>query len=344
MEGLSCKVYVLILNWNGWQDTIECLESVFRLDYPSYRVIVCDNGSEDGSLQHIKAWAEGRLAVALPKDNPLRHLSFPPVPKPIPYVDYERSVAEEGGDPKDADNLLILIQTGSNLGFAGGNNVGLRYALARDDFDYVWLLNNDTVVRPDALTHLVRRMVEKPEAGMCGATVLCYDRPELVQSLGGCIYNKWLGACKPIGLLQSSKLPIDRQLVEKRMSYVAGSSLLVKKSFLGDIGLMSEDYFLYYEELDWAVRARGRYKLAYAPESIVYHEEGGTSGAERRKPEARDFTADYYSIRNRLIITRKYFRYALPVVYLGLVGAMGNRIRRRQWNRLGMILKLGLSR
>jgi len=55
------SVYVVILNWNGWQDTIECLESVFRLDYPSFRVIVCDNGPRDGSPEHIRAWAEGSL-------------------------------------------------------------------------------------------------------------------------------------------------------------------------------------------------------------------------------------------------------------------------------------------
>lgn len=126
----SSKVYVIILNWNGWEDTIECLESVFRNIYPSYTVIVCDNGSHDGSLERIKLWAEGKLDVLVPSHNPLRPLSYPPVIKPIPYIEYYREDAEKGGI-NDGKIPLVLIQTGGNLGFAGGNNVGLRYILAR---------------------------------------------------------------------------------------------------------------------------------------------------------------------------------------------------------------------
>ena len=76
-------VYVLILNWNGWSDTIECLESVLRGTHWNQRIIVCDNDSRDGSLEHIKAWAEGRLDVVVPRDAPLDDLSRPPVAKPM---------------------------------------------------------------------------------------------------------------------------------------------------------------------------------------------------------------------------------------------------------------------
>lgn len=337
-------IYILILNWNGWRDTIECLESMFRLDYPSYRVIVCDNGSEDGSLERIKAWADGCLDVALPKDNPLRHLSFPPVPKPIPYVEYERALAEKGGDPKDADKPLILVQTGGNLGFAGGNNVGLRYALARSDFDYVWLLNNDTVIQVDALTHMVRRMEEGPRAGMCGSTLLYYHEPDRVQVLGGARYSKWLGVTRHIGLLQPADLPVNTDYIERRMSYVAGASMLVSRSFLYEIGLMCEDYFMYYEELDWALRSRREFGLAYAYNAIVYHKEGASTGATARQLNEKSWISDYHSVRNRLVLTRKFVPLALPTVYLGLLGIIVNRLLRRQWDRVGMIARIMLFR
>lgn len=333
--------YILILNWNGWKDTIECLESVFRSDYHSHRVIVCDNDSQDGSLEHVKSWAEGRLDVALPKSNPLRHLSFPPVTKPIPYVEYDRAQAERGGNPADADCRLVLIQTGANLGFAGGNNVGLRYALARDDFQYVWILNNDTVVSPDALTRMVERMAEKPDAGMCGATLLYYDQPDRLELPGGGLYNKWFGGerAKYIGRVYPPDRLMDYESIERNMAYVNGACMLASKAFLIDVGLMSEDYFLYFEELDWAMRARGSYSLAYAPRAIVYHKEGAT--IQRNDGEC-DF--DYYFVKNRLVFTRKFFPWALPTVYLGLVISLLKRIRSRRWRSAKAVLRVMCGR
>jgi len=90
------KVAIIILNWNGWKDTIECLESVFRNLYLNYQVVVLDNGSTDDSVEKIKAWAEGKQEVEVDLNNPLYHLSHPPVPKPIPYIEYDRKTAEAG--------------------------------------------------------------------------------------------------------------------------------------------------------------------------------------------------------------------------------------------------------
>lgn len=333
------KVYILILNWNGRQDTIECLECVFRTDYPDYQVIVCDNGSQDGSIEGIKEWASGSLGFEVPEESPLRHFQLAPVEKPIACVEYDRAQAESGGGDLDGDARLILIRTGTNLGFAGGNNVGLRYALARHDFEYVWLLNNDTVVRPDSLGKLVERMSEKSDAGMCGGTLLYYHEPGKVQALGGARYNKWLGSARSLGFLQSAGSPVDPSRVERRMDYVSGACMLVSREFLRDVGLMSEEYFLYFEELDWAVRGRSRYTLAYAPDCVVYHKEGRATGGNSYRAGDKSRRSDYFSIRNRLAVTRKFYPYALPTVYLSLLGVAFNRIRRRQWDRLGMIFK-----
>lgn len=335
------RVYVIILNWNGWLDTIECLESVFCSNYANYRVIVCDNGSDDESLKHIKAWADGRLNLLVSHQNPLRRLSFPPVTKPINYIEYDRAKAEQGGDSSDVKARLVLMQTGCNLGFAGGNNVGLRYALLRNDFDYVWLLNNDTVVEPYALHQMVLRMSERVNAGICGSTINYYYGPDRVQALGGAAYNKWFGTPKRIHIPNGADVAGNAQIVERQMAYALGASMLVSKTFLLDVGILSEDYFLCFEELDWAMRARGRYDLAFAPCSVVYHKDGRSIGP----PTAcgmRSILADYYNISNRIVFTRKFHPWALPTVYIGLFVTTLNRIRRGQWDRAMMILRIML--
>lgn len=317
----NVTVYVLIINWNGWQDTIECLESVFRNDYPDYRVIVCDNDSGDGSLERIKAWAKGAQVAEVLYNNPLHQLSQPPVAKPIKYVEYSRVHAEAGGRLTDCTARLVLIQTGANLGFAGGNNVGLRYALARDDFDFVWMLNNDTVIEPDALTRLVQRLKDRPDAGMCGSTLPFYSEPGKIWALGGGTYNKWIAKSRSIGCGESVTNNLSATWVEARMDYLAGASMLVSRPFLRDVGLMNEEYFLYFEEPDWAVRGRGRFALSFAPDSIVYHKVGASIG-NLDKGSARYWFAARLAIRNRLLFTRRFFPIALPTVALVCLGSL----------------------
>jgi GT2 family glycosyltransferase len=336
------KVYIVIVNWNGWRDTIECLESVFRIEYPDYQVIVCDNASADGSLDHIKEWAAGHLCAPASANRMLRDLVTPSVRKPIPFVEYDRRTAEAGGHAEDTDTPLILVDAGANLGFAGGCNVGLRYALARGDCAYAWLLNNDTVITPDALTALVSRMQERPDAGQCGSRLLFYDDPTLVQAFGGARYNRWLALATHIGAWTPAHQPADTQDIESRMDYVIGASLLVSRSFLLDVGLLEESYFLYNEEIDWATRANGRYRIAYAHDSIVYHKEGRAIGSSSSAAQ-KSRLADFYGIRNRLQFTRAHHPLALPIVYLGLILAIANRLRRHQPERALDILRIMFS-
>jgi len=340
----SPKIYIVILNWNGWRDTVECLESVLRSNAEEYRVIVCDNGSSDDSLAHIKAWADGSLDFAVSQNAPLRYLSFPPVHKPISYAEYDRSTAESGGSPNQREARLVLIQTGSNLGFAGGNNVGLRYALACGDFDYIWLLNNDTVIKPDALTQMIARMQQVPSAGICGSTLHYYSMPDKVQAWGGAKYNKWLGTTRMLGAFAPANGLVDTNRVEAQLTFISGASMLVSKPFLQQIGLMEEEYFLYFEEIDWAMRAKDRFRLCYAPRSVVYHKEGGSIGTNSVEPKKKSLTADYYGVRSRLLFTRHFFPWCLPFIHLGLLPVLANRIRRRQWQRVAMILSLSLGK
>lgn len=324
-------VYVVVVNWNGWADTVECLESVFRLRYPRYRVVVCDNASKDDSLARIAAWAEGR--VAAPTDaGALRRLSSPPVPKPVPYAVLGRSEAERGPRVPDAVRLE-LIATGGNLGFAGGNNVALRCAVARDDFEYAWLLNNDTVVEPDALDRLVARMAERPRAGLCGSTLLDYEPPHAVQALGGATYNRWLGTARQIHSEPSGLA----ERVESRMAYVVGASMLVSKAFLREVGLLNEEYFLFFEELDWAVRARGRYSLAFAPGSVVYHKAGRSTGLSARRYSA---AAEMLVHRSQIRYTRAHMPFFLPLVGLRHLMVLVKSLATLRLERAGAVVRL----
>lgn len=328
MEG---KVYIVILNWNGVNDTLECMESVFRNHYSNYKVIVCDNNSSDRSMEKIKAWAERKRVRNYDAYSHIARNTMPPLKDTISYIEYDRQTAENGGDAKLPEPPLILIQTGDNLGFAGGNNVGIRYALKREDFTYIWLLNNDTVVEAEALVELVNHYQTTLNIGICGSKLLTYEEYSKIQSFGG-RYNKYFGTTRSINTIENIG----------SLSYISGASMLISKKFLHEIGLMNEEYFLYYEEMDWAVRSEGKFVLGCAERSVVYHKEGATIGGKNDTTN-RSEIADYYSIRNRILFSRKYFSQYLPLVYLGLLMAVFNRIKRKQYSRVKMIFDIVLN-
>jgi hypothetical protein len=311
------RIAIILVNWNGWRDTVECLESLLLLEYPDFRIVVCDNGSSDDSLQEFRSWAD-------------RHK--------LRYIGYQRAEAEAGGSPA-VDPLLTFISNDENLGFAGGNNVGLRYALARGDADYYWLLNNDTVVEPDALNHLVFRIQQQPDIGICGSTVLLYHDRKRIQALGGGHYCRWIGLPWHYGFYSKWGKTINLKRAESRMNYVEGASMLVSRRFLDEIGLLCEEYFLYFEEADWAIRAKDRFDLAYAPGSIVYHKVGGSIGTSSN-PAKMSYTSDYFNIRNRLLFTRRFYPEALPTVRLVIIGALLLRLCMGKWDRAMMIIRL----
>jgi GT2 family glycosyltransferase len=327
---MAKKVYIVILNWNGWRETVECLASVFQNDYINYQVIVCDNASTDNSVSNIIAWAEGRLPaqINLPKDIGLLSDCVKP-------VDYSVLDAKAGFAYSEAylKKQLIIINTGANLGFAGGNNVGIRFAQSQGNGDYFWLLNNDTVIAKDSLSQLIKVVESDKNIGICGSKLMYYHDPNQLQALGGS-YNKYLGTTKFI-LTEHDLAGMD---------YVVGASMLVSKDFLDKVGLMNEEYFLYYEEMDWATRGKNKFTLACALKSLVYHKEGATIGGSNRNINQKSYTADYYMVRSRLLFARKYYKRYLPTVYAGLVVTIINRVRRRQFDRIGMILKLALGK
>jgi GT2 family glycosyltransferase len=332
----------LLLNWNGWSDTIECLESLFRSSYLDYRVVVCDNDSSDDSVQNIKNWADGHLCPYVQNDNPLYCLSTPPVPKPLDYLVLESGADSINRIADDGTCKLIIIKTGANLGFAGGNNIGLRYILSQDDFELVWILNNDTVSEPDALTHLVDQMGKEPYAGFCGSLLLNYFSPSTVQSVGGSTFNRWTASPRDIHNSYLAVSVTDCNADKLKLDYVSGASTLVRKSLLLDVGLMSEDYFLYFEEIDWYQRARHKYTNTVSIRSIVYHKEGASIGSSSNANE-RSLNADYYIVRNKIKFTKRFYPFILPIVLSSLLLVVINRIRRSQFNRVFLVLRAALD-
>jgi hypothetical protein len=291
---------------------------VFRLAGEDFRVVVCDNASTDGSVEKMKQWARGELTAGCANPQ-LSRLSSPPVPKPIQYSEMTREQAER--DTGRWETPLTFIQTGANLGYAGGNNVGLRMALGDPDCRYFWLVNNDTVVESDSLAAMVCLMQQRPEVGLCGSLNLSYYNPREVQSQGGKPYCRWTAR------VQRPRLQMVEELDSSptRMDYVSGASMLASREFLERIGLMEESYFLYFEEHDWAMRAKGKFELGYARESVIYHKEGATIGshADRMK---RSLMCEEYLSRNRVVFTKRYFPWALPTVLIAVCLAAVHRL------------------
>lgn len=319
--------YIIIVNYKGWKDTIECVESILKSDYPYYKIIICDNNSADDSIEMIRKWATGAFIPDYLGKSPLRSIIEPMTDKPI---DIE-VISERKIRGYLLNKTITVISCKKNGGFARGNNIGIKAALTQGNCEYVWCLNNDTVIERTCLSRLIHKMRCNTQIGICGAMARSYFEPEKIQCAGGMKYNRWTSRMR--------KLTAD-EYKQNDFNFISGASMMLNPLFLRDIGLMNEAYFLYFEELDWSVRNSGRYKLGYCENAVFYHKEGASIGGNSRDKKNSSLLSDYYMIRNRILFTKTYYPYCLPTIYLGLIYAMVNRLRRGQYKRIGMIFKL----
>ncbi|GAA3769188.1 glycosyltransferase family 2 protein [Terriglobus aquaticus] len=281
----SPRTAIILLNWNGWRDTLACLESLLGSDRQGFVAIVCDNGSSDDSWEQISRWGRQRLG--------------------------DRFSAWSLGEQWKPDQQIVLIQTGANLGFAGGCNIGIRFALQQTPCEYLWLLNNDTEVAPNSLSEQVRRMERDRGLGLLGSTLI-HDAPSRpVQCFGGYGFNFWTGRVRPFPFPLDASHPPSVPEVEQRLRYVSGASTFATRAFVEAVGLLNEQYFLYFEEIDWAVRGKG-FRLSYCPESVVLHKEGRAIGSAASSAQ-RSEQSELWLTRNRVLFTRTYFPLRLPV-------------------------------
>jgi len=308
------KVYIVILNWNGWKNTTECLESIYHISYPNYHVVVVDNNSQDDSLAKIRAYMRNEIVVESPFFS-YGHRNRPPT-----LVEYTRAETQDmqlsvAGELKDTstkgapDRRLVVIKNELNFGFSEGSNIGIRYAL-KAAADYVLLLNNDTVVEEHFLTKLVLAAQLDQRIGATGPVVYWYDKPDTIQSTGvnvnfwtgRSIEQNWGKTAADLDCCRSNRLiPAD---------YISGACFLVRRDVIETVGELDPLYFLYGEDADWCFRIRkAGYQIVCNLDARVWHKSKTSSS------KTRSFS-QYYPARNRVILMRKYARTAQFLSFL----------------------------
>ena len=276
------KVGIIILNWNGWEDTIECLESLNQIDYQDYEVIIVDNDSKNDSIKKIKEYCNGDIKVESD------FVKFNLENKPIKVIEYTKKESENVKTAKELMELpsnkkITLIKNDTNAGFPEGCNIGMRYAL-NQGMEYLLLLNNDTVVDNKFLKELVDVAETDPKIGILGSKIYYYNYPNILQAAGGRI--RW-----NLGIISTYNGEDKGQYDEiKERDYVYGTSLLMKKSVIDNISFMDPTFFFGVEEYDYCNKAiKAGFKVVYVPGSMVWHKVGASSKNLSDYPETYEF-------------------------------------------------------
>ena len=220
------KVFIVILNWNGIEDTKECLDSLKKLVYDNFKVVLVDNGSTDGSVSSIKC-------------------EYPSV---------------------------VLMENRDNLGYTEGNNIGMKYAL-ENGADYLWLLNNDTVVQEEALQEMVKSAESSKEVGLLNPYIYYHDDPETLQFKGSIV--DW----ENYSIRKLSTDKPENGSVEGSRTALWGTALLIKREVVDAIGYLDERYFAYYEDEDYCLRALKKgFECAVVSKAKIYHKDSRSTG------------------------------------------------------------------
>lgn len=304
---MASSVIAVVVNWNGWRDTIDCLESILQSDVAPEQTIVCDNGSTDGSLGHVRAWLSERG---------------------ISFAAY--STATQLFHPGDPSVPIALVEIGTNLGYAGANNIGIAYALDVCDARYVWILNNDVVVERGALRAMLDLAQSDERIGLVGPKLLNVEAPQTIQAMGGgyiipvICHDTQLGAGRPADSFAQTPIELD---------HLIGACLLARAAAIRSVGPIDESYFLYREETDWCIRmGRKGWKLYCCPAAVVLHKQSRSAGFKTP-------VHDYYAVRNMLHLVRKLYPASLPTAFAYFsIRSLVPKIVRLQFVRAGAVL------
>ena len=299
----SLKVTIIILNWNGWKDTIECLESIYQIDYPNFNIIIIDNLSTDESILKIKEYCWGKIEL---KSD---FFEYSKKNKPIDIIELSKEEIEHSSYNPEVKSSkqnrnIILIKNNKNYGFAEGNNIGIKYALKYLSPNYVLLLNNDTVVDKYFLNELIKVTDINDKISILGPTIYWYNHKTKIQSAGVKLYPK-LGHQKILGL---NKIDKGQFKDVSQVNYVSGCALLAKSEIFNKIGFLDIDYFLYWEEADWCFRASNAgYQIFHVPNAKIWHK-GSVSSTSSNKI--------YYVTRNMFWFVKKNVKKTHYILFL----------------------------
>ncbi|MGY6522145.1 MAG: glycosyltransferase family 2 protein [Mongoliitalea sp.] len=260
------SVAIIILNWNGYEHSRNCLDSLAKLNYSNYQIILVDNASEDRSGWRLKE-------------------EFP---------------------------WIVLLQNDQNLGFTGGNNVGISYALA-NGFTYVMLLNNDTLVSSDFLTPMVNMLDNDATVGIVQPLILLLEDHKKIWSAGG-KFNSWLG----ISTTRGDRATLASYTFGSHaLDWVTGCCMLLPSKVIQELGPLQASFFAYFEDVDWSLRIRkAGYKLLLSKESVIYHE-GNASSKKESKEGTLSPTVFYLHTRNQLFLIKKHLSYPAFLLAFG---------------------------
>jgi len=321
-------IAIILVNWNGHKDTIECLESLLRLQDEDCLPIIVDNGSTDGSLEAFSRWAAAE-EPATPVGPPWSRLP----PRRLRQPKLHHIKPDEALLPWTPGSIVV-VATGANLGFAGANNVGMRLAHTLPEISHFWLLNNDTVVESDSLSRLRQTAADKPWAAIIGTALAYYHNPDLLQGLGGFFSpHRATGGHVGFGLSRQAMPSIEE--VEAKMTYVMGASMFLSRETYDEIGPMSEEYFLYFEEADWAQRLGAGRRQTVSLDAIVYHKEGssiGTSSLSRPSD-----TSLYYINTNLIRYMWKWHRPWSPMAWARILRTALPFLKTGDWQALRVL-------
>jgi GT2 family glycosyltransferase len=263
---LPPRVNIVILNWNGYEDTSELLESLRKISYSNYKIKVVDNNSSQNDVEKLET---------------------------------------------KYGNEVQIISCKENLGFAGGNNIGIKISL-QQNADFILLLNNDTTVEPNFLEILVNKFETDERAGIVAPQINYYNETRRVWSAGGKISK-----IRASGFADSDKVETEIIQTDKLVEFVSGCCMLIKIEVFQNVGLFDEHFFLYTEDTDFCFRARkAGYKIYLAPRSKIYHK------VNRSTYKNFSLLPLYYTTRNRLYFAKKNFQGILLITILYIALSM----------------------
>ena len=323
------KIGVIIVTYQSGAFITECLESLFAASGSGLRVVVIDNNSADTTCQVVRDWALGAVPYAHPAASPLATPQA--MPKPLSFA--EATAIE----PQTSAQQLTLLRSPVNGGFAFAINLGLKLLCPDPEIDIFWVLNPDCVVPPETVPAILAAAREC-SFGLLGGRTIYYERPWEIQTDGGRV-SRWNGVCHSVnaGQAADSVAMPDAATID----YVTGANLIVSRKFVEQTGPMTEDYFLYYEEVDWAFR-RQNLSLQLCRDVRVFHR-GGTSigtGDTTRRPSP---FANYFNYRNRLRFVRRFSPSNYPVALMFALAKAASLLARLAWDEAAAVFTGALS-
>lgn len=316
------NLIIVIVNHGNANDTVECIQSLYHQLSKEVNVIIVDNSEGLENVGIIKNWIDGNCESIDSR--------FPNVLGKLNEEALTCNYVLDNTEKKSLKQNQFTLLKCPNNGFAAANNLAVETAKSNNwKYEYIWFLNNDTIVSNYAIGSIDDFLQRNLSADFIGTSLMEYDDPSLVQSVASGFDTRTFRT-KSFDSLDS--VPSSFEI------YPNGASFLLSSNFIDKVGGLNEIYFLYFEELDLVLRAKQKGIIPlYHTDEIVFHKGGGSTGKNSR-------FADFYYLRSRFLLVSQYFPSKLwRVILLSIVMYPINRILRGQFNRVTLVFSSLIS-